>query len=900
MARSRKKMSGSKGKGALTKEIRDSIFVYPSSIGISASSGSRLDETVNFLSSQEIESASQEMESTGPKGAKRKMSMEEILARTRSLSDPPPQMDAGQQISHQLNESKLPVDPFLDVGRDVVQQNENLSVADHIDEGKQYETSQGKVMDLDNKVDDLKILDRKEQGIKKSFVSLFLDNRKAGSGLALNFVPSSQKTMVTFNEDECNEGKNLWKFALIGHVIGMNVRFKAMESFVTKLWGKISIPKVFLLKPGIFLFDFQHESNMREILEAGPWFFGARPLVLKPWTIDTDIEKIQDQKYPIWVQFPNLRLNLWSSIGISKVASLIGCPITTDKLTATRQRLSYARVLLEVDLPLKEPLPDMVEIQGPNGNSYCQKVIYEFKPRKNIARKVCVPVRKPDPVVGLAKATDKHAQLEKCAQIAGSEQEHVNMAGSASFTGKCVLYGKHAQNDSGIVQEGCSKERLKQKANSPTVNISGFTTVTRASGAKRNKTSWRELQTIGNTVAKDWKWLSNIHMANKARIWILWDSDILSVQEVKTSDQYITCDVKSKDGKLSCLITAVYALNHSDGRKVLWEDLLSFKMNVDCPWLVGGDFNAITSSDEKIRGAPVTNTDTDDFQSFVAASKLAHIKTTGYFFTWGNKQNADTRVWSRLDRTLVNEDWILNYTTSRVEYLMPLYSNHSPGLITIGDDNFEGKKPFKFFNMWTKHPKFLEVVRSAWSFNVRGYNMYKFYSKLKNLKPLLKELNKKNFMDISQQVQRAKAELWDVQEQLNSDLFNPVLISKEKFCISNYTKLLEFMKSKRHQNRVLSLYTENGTRLTDMSEITAEFVQYFKKLLGNAKGTIATDPNIISNGPILNSAQQRDLSSPVSRDEIKQALFLIADSKAPGPDGFNAVFFKLGCMEYYQ
>ncbi|XP_020258991.1 uncharacterized protein LOC109835426 [Asparagus officinalis] len=154
-----------------------------------------------------------------------------------------------------------------------------------------------------------------------------------------------------------------------------------MESYVTKLWGKISIPKVFLIKQGIFLFEFQNESSMRGILEDGPWFFGSRPLVLKPWTIDMDIEKLQDQKYPIWVQFPNLRLNLWSSTGISKIASLIGCPIATDKLTASRQRLSYARVLLEVDLPFKEPLLDQIEIQGPDGKSYHQKVVYEFKPR---------------------------------------------------------------------------------------------------------------------------------------------------------------------------------------------------------------------------------------------------------------------------------------------------------------------------------------------------------------------------------------------------------------------------------------------------------------------------------------------------------------------------------------
>ncbi|XP_020272596.1 uncharacterized protein LOC109847768 [Asparagus officinalis] len=154
-----------------------------------------------------------------------------------------------------------------------------------------------------------------------------------------------------------------------------------MESFVNKNWGKISIPTISLIKQGILLFDFQSEKQILEVLEAGPWFFGARPMVLKPWSIDTDMEKFQTCTYPMWVQFPNLRLNLWTPTGISKIVSIIGNPITTDKLTATRQRLSYAKVLLEIELPLKEALPDMIVIQGPDGKNHNQKVIYEFKPR---------------------------------------------------------------------------------------------------------------------------------------------------------------------------------------------------------------------------------------------------------------------------------------------------------------------------------------------------------------------------------------------------------------------------------------------------------------------------------------------------------------------------------------
>ncbi|XP_020266660.1 uncharacterized protein LOC109842165 [Asparagus officinalis] len=379
---------------------------------------------------------------------------------------------------------------------------------------------------------------------------------------------------------------------------------------------------------------------------------------------------------------------------------------------------------------------------------------------------------------------------------------------------------------------------------SPTINTTGFTSVTRANAAKRinfneteTKMSMEKMKIIAKKVIKDWNWISNVHhTANKARIWLLWDSNFLTVQNINSSDQYITCKVESKDGRLKCLITAIYALNHPEGRKILWNDLMVFKRNVSDPWLVGGDYNAILSSEEKIGGAQITDTEVEDFQNFIDTSQLKHIKSTGCFFTWSNKQDASTRVWSRLDRILVNDDWIFQYTSSQVEYLMPHCSDHSPGLLTTGDEvNCEGKRPFKFFAMWTKHPDFLPAV--------------------------------------SNHVSRAKAELYDIQVQLNSDLFNPGLIVREKEHIRKYTKLLDcensfyrqkanikwglqgdkstqyfhaVMKNKRHHNRVMSIYTENGIRITKTQGIISEFIQYYKKLLGTTIHTSPPDPEVIS------------------------------------------------------
>ncbi|XP_020252332.1 uncharacterized protein LOC109829702 [Asparagus officinalis] len=329
--------------------------------------------------------------------------------------------------------------------------------------------------------------------------------------------------------------------------------------------------------------------------------------------------------------------------------------------------------------------------------------------------------------------------------------------------------------------------------------------------------------------------ISNVHQANNARIWILWNSDLLTVQYLNSSDQHINCLVESKDGRLSCTITVIYALNQMEGRRSLWQDILTLKSHINGPWLLAGDFNSILSGEEKLGGAPISDTDTCDFQEFISSSHLKHLKSTCCYFTWCNKQDVDTRIWSRLDRVLVNDDWIHNYTSSQVEFLLLNCSDHSLALLSIDDEEFEGKRPFRFFNMWTNHSDFIPIVKVIWEQDINGYNMYKLFQKLKCLKPVLKNLNKRHFMNISEQVLRAKEELEDTQRQLIDEPFNSNLISKEKACSSKYLCLLNcevsfyqqkanikwglhgdkfsqlfhsLMKNRRHHNRILSLYTD--------------------------------------------------------------------------------------------
>lgn len=64
---------------------------------------------------------------------------------------------------------------------------------------------------------------------------------------------------------------------------------------------------------------------------------------------------------------------------LSKIASVIGKPIQCDHMTSTISRLSYARVLIELDL--REDLPASVTVPLPSGPVLHQKVVYESLPK---------------------------------------------------------------------------------------------------------------------------------------------------------------------------------------------------------------------------------------------------------------------------------------------------------------------------------------------------------------------------------------------------------------------------------------------------------------------------------------------------------------------------------------
>lgn len=127
-------------------------------------------------------------------------------------------------------------------------------------------------------------------------------------------------------------------------------------------------PSISHMKPGVYLFEFNSKEDQVVVLSRNWTFYHKSQISLKAWEPDIDVEKLNFVSAPVWIQLPNLKWRFWTHQGLSKLASYVGLPIAMDKLTTSRARLGYARILVEVNL--KRDLSSTIPITDPNGKVF--------------------------------------------------------------------------------------------------------------------------------------------------------------------------------------------------------------------------------------------------------------------------------------------------------------------------------------------------------------------------------------------------------------------------------------------------------------------------------------------------------------------------------------------------
>ncbi|KAG5590670.1 hypothetical protein H5410_041184 [Solanum commersonii] len=109
-----------------------------------------------------------------------------------------------------------------------------------------------------------------------------------------------------------------------------------------------------------------------------PYSINNKPIILKQWSPDFDFGSEFLSEIPLWVTFPKLPLNCWGMGSLSRIASAIGVPLFADECTTKQTRISYARMLIEVNVT--KEIPQQIAVMDPSGETFTQQVVLEWRP----------------------------------------------------------------------------------------------------------------------------------------------------------------------------------------------------------------------------------------------------------------------------------------------------------------------------------------------------------------------------------------------------------------------------------------------------------------------------------------------------------------------------------------
>ncbi|XP_070001910.1 uncharacterized protein [Nicotiana sylvestris] len=165
------------------------------------------------------------------------------------------------------------------------------------------------------------------------------------------------------------------------YVVGNTPTIGSIERFVAAQWGKVRKPKVLYHSDGYFTILMHIVEEGDEVLMNVPYIMNNRPVILKAWAERFDFNEEVLKTIPLWVKFPKLPLNYWSNKALSKIRSGLGKPLYADACITVADRISYARILIEMDITrtLPRTLPRTIKLIDPNGKVIEQMVQYDWK-----------------------------------------------------------------------------------------------------------------------------------------------------------------------------------------------------------------------------------------------------------------------------------------------------------------------------------------------------------------------------------------------------------------------------------------------------------------------------------------------------------------------------------------
>lgn len=433
----------------------------------------------------------------------------------------------------------------------------------------------------------------------------------------------------------------------------------------------------------------------------------------------------------------------------------------------------------------------------------------------------------------------------------------------------------------------------------------------------RGQLGWRNMFAVSCSFVKK---KGGKGVSRAGRIALLWEVNT-SASLLSYSDNHIDVTIDASSTSKSWRFTGFYGQPRVQDRHLSWSLLKLLAHKSPLPWLTGGDFNEILTSQEK-QGGPTRNSrQMSEFMEAVDVCSLQNIHSVGPRFTWHGIRGGQ-EIMVRLDRFMASEGWWKLFPASRALNLKPSKSDHLPILLEVREFAHRKKKKkkkkrkrFRFEDSWLLNDDCKKFIDLGWNMAVSGSDpVSKIRSKISNTRETLMKWSKSLFGKIKEDIEQTRASL---AQFYNYSPSNPSLVSR----VELEDKLNDFLQqehafwkqrakvfwltdgdlntkifhqsacNRRKRNLIVGLHNADGDWCTSDEDLEMTVIEYFENLFTssqplNITETVCLLPRIITDD--INFI----LTKKVTKDEIHFALKQMHPSKSPGPDGFSPGFYQ--------
>ncbi|XP_049394714.1 uncharacterized protein LOC125859004 [Solanum stenotomum] len=361
----------------------------------------------------------------------------------------------------------------------------------------------------------------------------------------------------------------------------------------------------------------------------------------------------------------------------------------------------------------------------------------------------------------------------------------------------------------------------------------------------------------------------NAFVNSSGKIWIFWRNEWEGVV-VQNAIQQLT--MKFSWGGRIFFITSIYARCDAMERLELWEELEEMD-TAGSPWLGGGGFNVILNKEEKLGGQEFSQHEATDFATCINSCTLTEVRFTGSKYTWWNGRINDAYIFERLDRVLVNQEFLDVIPQVEVQHLSRQDFTGSPFL----ELHVKMKKVKKALVEWSKveYGNIFVQIATLEDVLLVKEAQFELLPSPENRAELFKaEAELKKFLKLEEDFWRQKAGMkWFVEGNRNSKFFH------------------SYVQGKRRKLHITKIQDVHGNILTDDTRIGEEAITIFQQQF--METNINQDYSMLDYIPLLISGEDNNAMIKLpDMEEVKMVVFQLDGNSAAGPDGFSGLFFQ--------